>query len=249
MLQQTQAPRVVDAFGRWVGQFPDPPSCAQAGPAAVLRAWEGLGYNRRALNLHRAAVVITDEHGGRVPRERAALEALPGVGPYTARAVLAFAFDADVGVVDVNVARVLGRAVAGRRLAPREAQQLADRVVPSGRAWDYNQTMFDIGATYCRARDPRCGGCPLRRRCTWTLSGRTPPDPGDRGRRQSRFSGSDRQGRGRLVNALRRGPIPHAALATTAGWPDDEERVLLVAEGLVRDGLAVWSQSGGLQLP
>jgi len=121
MLQQTQARRVVGPFERWVAAFPDPPSCARAGPAAALRAWEGLGYNRRALNLHRAAVIITDSHDGRVPSELVDLEALPGVGSYTARAVLAFAFDAPVGAVDTNVARVLSRAVAGRRLAPKEA--------------------------------------------------------------------------------------------------------------------------------
>jgi A/G-specific adenine glycosylase len=249
MLQQTQASRVVGPFERWVDAFPDPPSCARAGPAAALRAWDGLGYNRRALNLHRAAVAITERHGGRVPSERAALEALPGVGPYTARAVMVFAFEAHVGVVDVNVARVLSRAVAGRRLGPQEAQALADRLVPSGRSWAYNQTLFDLGALHCRAGDPLCAGCPLRRDCAWRVAGHVSPDPGERPGRQSRFAGSDRQGRGRLVGALRRGPIEVSQLASVCGWSDDPARASRVAEGLIGEGLAAWRHDGLLGLP
>jgi A/G-specific adenine glycosylase len=249
MLQQTQAPRVVEPFGRWVGQFPDPSSCAQAGAAAALRAWDGLGYNRRALNLHRAAVAITESNSGRVPSERVSLERLPGVGPYTARAVMVFAFEADVGVVDINVARVLSRAVAGRSIGTKEAQELADGLVPTGDSWAYNQTMFDIGAMHCRTRDPKCTGCPLRSRCAWARDGWSQPDPADRGRGQSRFVGSDRQGRGRLVSALRERPLSHRELALSAGWPEDEERAMQVAEGLVRDGLAIWGPRRRLELP
>jgi A/G-specific adenine glycosylase len=249
MLQQTQAPRVVGPFERWVVAFPDPPSCARAGPAAALRAWEGLGYNRRALNLHRAAVVITDSHGGRVPSERAALEALPGVGPYTARAVLAFAYEADVGVVDTNVARVLSRAVAGRRLRTREAQELADRLVPPGRSWAYNQTLFDIGTMHCRATGPDCPGCPLRTGCVWAAGPANAPDPGGRAGRQSRFIGSDRQGRGRIVDALRRGPLGVTDLAAASGWVDDPGRARRVADGLVEEGLAAWLSGSVLGLP
>jgi A/G-specific adenine glycosylase len=249
MLQQTQARRVVGPFERWVAAFPDPPSCARAGPAAALRAWEGLGYNRRALNLHRAAVIITDSHDGRVPSELVDLEALPGVGSYTARAVLAFAFDAPVGAVDTNVARVLSRALAGRRLAPKEAQVLADRLVPSGHSWAYNQTLFDIGALHCRSSHPDCPGCPLLAVCAWAADGWPPPDPAARGQRQSRFVGSDRQGRGRLVDALRRGPLGASELAVASGWVDDPDRARSVANGLVRDGLAAWVSDDQLGLP
>ncbi|MGH9047369.1 MAG: A/G-specific adenine glycosylase [Acidimicrobiales bacterium] len=249
MLQQTQAPRVVAPYERWITQFPDPPSCARAGPAAALGAWAGLGYNRRALRLHRAAVAITECHGGRVPDRLAALEALPGVGPYTARAVMAFAFGADVGVVDTNVARVLSRAVAGRRLGPKEAQSLADRLVPARQSWAYNQTLFDIGATVCRSRRPDCPGCPLRGLCAWDGSGRCEPDPAELGRRQSRFEGSDRQGRGRLMDALRLGPLRPDELAGAAGWPEDPERAVRVATTLVADGLAAWGARAVLALP
>ena len=117
MLQQTQVDRVVPYYERFLAAFPTPAACAAAGPAAVVRLWSGLGYNRRALNLHRAAAAIVAEHGGVVPHDDAALRALPGVGPYTARAVRAFAFGDDVAAVDTNGVRVLARAVAGAPLA------------------------------------------------------------------------------------------------------------------------------------
>ena len=112
-LQQTQVSRVIDRWPVLLDRFPDPASCAAAPVAEVVRAWAGLGYNRRAVNLHRAAVEVVARHGGRLPRSLPELLALPGVGPYTARAVLAFAFEADVGVLDVNAVRVLSRVLGG----------------------------------------------------------------------------------------------------------------------------------------
>ena len=243
MLQQTQAPRVVVPFSRFLRAFPTPMACAEAGSAAVVRAWEGLGYNRRARSLHGAAMAIVERHGGRVPSDRASLEALPGIGPYTARAVLVFAFEQDAAVVDTNVARVLARSVAGRPLSARQAQDLADRLLPSGRSWAYNQSMLDLGAGHCTSRRPGCAGCPLRRRCVWARAGWPLPDPArstaGTARPQARFEGSDRQGRGRLIDTLRRGTVPSFDVARAAGWPEDPgraDRVLgdLIAEGLVR---------------
>jgi A/G-specific adenine glycosylase len=247
MLQQTQTSRVVPHYLEWIAQFPDPSACAAAGPAAALRAWAGLGYNGRALRLHRAAVAITERHGGEVPADRRALEALPGIGPYTARAVMAFAFEAPVAVVDTNVARVLSRAVVGHRLGAAETQRVADRLLPS-ESWAYNQTLFDIGATVCRARAPGCFECPLRRSCAWAATAWAPPDPAERSRRHSRFEGSDRQGRGRLMHALCEGPVLRARIAASTGWPDDPARSIAVAEALVADGLARW-QGDQLTLP
>jgi A/G-specific adenine glycosylase len=242
MLQQTQVVRVVPRYEAFLEQFPTPAACAAAPVAEVLRAWEGLGYNRRALNLHRAAVQITEEHGGRLPDALAALLALPGIGPYTARAVLTFAFERHHGVLDTNAARFLSRAVAGRRLAPREAQDLADELVPLGRGWEWNQAVLDLGATVCTKRSPSCGACPLATSCAWATAGWHEPDPADgsagTSARQSRFAGSDRQGRGRLVQALRTGPIEVVRLADAAGWPEDPDRAQRVAEGLVSEGLA-----------
>lgn len=251
MLQQTQAPRVVSPYQRFVARFPSPAACASAGAPAVVVAWEGLGYNRRALYLHRTAAALVERHTGEVPADLTALRALPGVGPYTARAVLAFAFEVDTGVVDTNVARLLARAVAGRPLRAAEAQTLADGLVPAGRAWAFNQALFDLGARHCSARRPDCHGCPLRRRCAWARGGWALPDPAVGSaattRGQSPFAGSDRQGRGRLVAALRRGPLSEGELASAAGWAGDAARARRAADSLAAEGFARW-RSGRLEL-
>ena len=247
MLQQTQASRVVPHYQAFLESFPSAEACAATSVAAVVRAWQGLGYNRRALSLHRAAAVVVDRHGGQVPADLGALLALPGVGQYTARAVLAFAFGHDVGVVDTNTARVLAR-TAGRGFGPSQAQHLADSLVPKGRGWAWNQAMLDLGASVCTARAPGCGGCPLLPHCGWRAGGFREPDPAGRpagaGARHAVFAGSDRQGRGRLVSALCQGPVPMAEVALVAGWPDDPDRARRAAAELVTDGLAV--EAGGL---
>ena len=245
MLQQTQAARVVPKWEAFLARWPDPASCAADPAAEVVKAWSGLGYNRRALYLHRCAQVLVERHGGVMPEDLDELRSLPGVGPYTARAVLAFAFGRDVGVVDTNAARVLARAVRGRRLSAGEAQRLADELVPAGQSWCWNQAMLDLGATVCTSR-PRCGPCPLRELCAWGGAG---PDPavGSAGvsGRQSRFDGSERQGRGRLLEALRSGPVTD--IATACGWPGDPDRAARVAAALVADGFAA-AIPGGLAL-
>lgn len=253
MLQQTQVSRVVPRFEAFLCQFPQPRACAGASAGSVVAAWAGLGYNRRAVSLHRGAQAITAIHGGRVPDTLPELLALPGVGPYTARAVLAFAFERPYGVLDTNTARVLARAVAGRCLGRGEAQRLADDIVPVDRAWAWNQALVDLGAACCGAR-PRCEQCPLAEgACRWANAGLPAPDPavGSAGvsGRQSRFDGSDRQGRGRLVDAIRRAPLAPDAVAAAAGWPDEPDRARRAAATLVRDGLARWDTRGRLRLP
>jgi A/G-specific adenine glycosylase len=253
MAQQTQVARVVPAYERFLAVFPSPASCAAAPLGAVIRAWHGLGYNRRAASLHRTAAALVAEHGGRVPGDLGALLRLPGVGPYTARAVLAFAFEVDVGVVDTNAGRVLSRAVAGRPVRAREAQELVDAMVPDGAGWEFGQALLDLGAEVCVAGAPRCAGCPLRRRCRWSARGRPLPDPaiGSAGvsTPQAVFDGSDRQGRGRLIDALRRGEVRAEAVAVAAGWPDDPARAGRVAAGLVDEGLVARDGAGTLSLP
>lgn len=249
MLQQTQAARVVAPYERLVDRFPTVATCATAEVGDVLRAWGGLGYNRRAVYLHRSARRMVELHGGAVPATLADLRSLPGVGDYTARAVLAFAFEREVGVVDTNVLRVLSRALIGHAVSIGEAQQLADALVPAGAVWAHNQAMLDLGARHCTAR-PSCEGCPLRRRCAWAQGGWTDPDPARApgARRPVRFAGSDRQGRGRLVEELRRRAVGRAELARVAGWPDDDSRASRIAESLVADGLARWGEGAALLL-
>jgi len=244
MAQQTQVARVAPRWIEFLQRWPTPSACAASPSSEVVAAWIGLGYNRRALNLWRAAGVVVERHGGALPDRLDELLELPGVGPYTARAILAFAFEADVGVVDTNIARVLAR-WSGRRLSRAEVQALADRSVPSGLGWSWNQALMDLGATLCTASAPSCADCPLADRCAWAL-GRAVGSPGDPAvgsagvaGRQSRFAGSDRQGRGRLVAALASGPLAFEAAAATMGWPGDGARAERVLAGLVRDGLVV----------
>ncbi len=241
MAQQTQVARVAERWRPFLDRFPTPAALADVPAAEVVRWWSGLGYNRRALALHRAARAVVHHHGGTLPRDLNALLALPGIGPYTARAVLAFAHEDDHGVVDTNTARVLAR-WSGRSLRAREAQAAADDAVPSRRAWAWNQAMLDLGATVCTRRAPRCSACELGEHCAWRRAGNPSPDPADGSAGvssgQPRFEGSDRQGRGRLVAALRLGPVPQRDLAQVMGWPDDAARARRVAARVVADGLA-----------
>ena len=252
MLQQTQVARVIDRFGPFLARFPDPAAMAAAPLADVLDEWAGLGYYRRARDLHRSATVIVERHAGRVPATLPELLALPGVGAYTARAVLAFALEQDHGVVDTNVARVLARAVTGAPMTAAAVQRLADGLVPPGAAWLHNQALLDLGATVCTARAPRCDVCPLASGCAWhRAEGADDPARTTAGtsRPQARFEGSDRQGRGRLLAALRgsdRG-LAREALDTVTGW-GDPARSRRVADDLVADGLAEWHGSA-LQAP
>ena len=177
MLQQTQAARVVPYYERFLARFPDPAACAAAPASSILRAWSGLGYNRRALALHRAAGVVAREGW---PDD---LSSLPGVGPYTAAAVASFAFGASVLAVDVNVRRVLSR--RGLEIAEPSPQ--------------LNQALMELGATVCTARAPRCDVCPLAEGCGG------PDATAPRGRARPRFEDTDRFVRGRVVAALAEG--------------------------------------------
>lgn len=167
MAQQTQAARAAEAWERFLVEYPTPEALAAASPADVLRAWRGLGYNRRALALRAAAISIVDDHGGRVPRDLEALDALPGVGPYTARAVAALAYGARVGAVDTNVRRVLSRALFGSGSDSPGAialQAAADDLVPAEGPGEWTHALMDVGATFCKPR-PRCEACPARTWC------------------------------------------------------------------------------------
>ena len=248
MLQQTQIDRVLPRWSVFLERFPDAATCAAGSAGEVVQEWSGLGFNRRAIMLHRCATVLVKEHQGVVPKELLALLALPGVGPYTARAVQAFAFEQDSAVVDTNVGRVLAR-FAGHSLKPRQAQDMADASVPVGAGWAWNQAVLDLGSMVCQARAPRCGQCPIAEACVWQGNREKngpDPAPGSAGvaGKQSRFEGSDRQGRGRLVAALGLGPVDRNHLAQVMGWVDDPERAHRVAATVVADGLAQETSSG-----
>jgi len=168
MLQQTQVARVEGFYHRFLARYPTLHDLAAAPPAQVRESWEGLGYYRRALNLHRLAVTVRDEHGGVLPADPERLRALPGVGRYTAGAVASFAYERRTPAVDTNVARVLRRAFHPRHAgSDRRLWETAERLLPrTGRAaWAFNQGIMELGALVCTARVARCGACPVRSAC------------------------------------------------------------------------------------
>lgn len=244
MAQQTQAARAGVAWTRFIALWPTPASLAAANLADVLRAWQGLGYNRRALNLWRTARQIVDVHGGEVPADVATLETLPGVGPYTARAVAAIAFGMPVGAVDTNVRRVLSRLLFGDAAGPPpvELQRVADAAVPRDRPESWTHALMDLGATICTPRRPACAGCPARQWCAYA---------GDTGRaavirRAGRSTGraprtafpeTSRWLRGRIIDTLRSAPNDAWVVIDGPIGSHDRRAVAVALRALARDGL------------
>lgn len=247
MLQQTQADRVVARWRSFLDRWPDVRSCSEAPLSDVLEEWSGLGYPRRARNLWSAARMIVADERRRdddwFPDDLEGLLLLPGVGPYTARAVLAFAFERDAAVVDTNVGRVLARR-SGVTLRPAQAQAAADAWVPDGAGWEWNQGLLDLGALRCRPVRPDCGRCPVAATCVWHLAGNPAPDPAERSagvsRPQARFEGSARQARGRLLRAVQDAPVDDSDLVVLLDWEQRSDAAAAahaVAESLLVDGL------------
>jgi A/G-specific adenine glycosylase len=202
MLQQTQVARVASAFPEFLRRFPTVRSLARAPRGEVIRAWSGLGYNRRAVALSRAARLILRAHGGKIPADLGALQRLPGVGPYTASAVASIAFGVPVPAVDTNLGRVVARARMGAEAhevrpsaVEKAAQAWLDRADPGG----WNQALMDLGREVCRPL-PRCAACPLSAACTYRATGRS---GGKANQRRPPFQGSMRKARGAIVRTLR----------------------------------------------
>jgi A/G-specific adenine glycosylase len=223
MLQQTQVARVIPAYRRFLRRFPTLGALSRAPLGAVLREWSGLGYNRRARDLHRIARLSS----AALPRGVAALDALPGVGRYTAGAVACFAHGDAVAFADTNIRRVLGRAVLGRTASDDEALALDGELMPAAQAATWHHALMDIGALFCVARAPRCAQCPLRPGCAF----RGGPEPARR--RQSAFGPSDRRVRGAILRGVLRGPMNVAALRASI----DDPRVPSLVETLASEGL------------
>jgi len=214
MLQQTQVERVVQLFEAFMQRWPSFASLAVASQADVLRAWRGLGYNSRAVRLHRLAKAVVAEHGGVLPQEEAMLRALPGIGPYTARAVRAFAFNAEALAVDTNVRRIVHRTHYGIEWPPRATAAQLDvaglALVPAGKGYAFNSALMDLGATLCTARAPKCLICPLQSICAAapldaaSLAKLAKEHAPKRGPQESlRFEATTRYVRGRLIERLR----------------------------------------------
>jgi A/G-specific adenine glycosylase len=252
MLQQTPVARVEPVWTEWMARWPVPSALAAAPRADVLRAWGKLGYPRRALRLHEAAAVIAERHGDAVPSDVDALEALPGVGAYTARAVAAFGYGRRCPVVDTNVRRVVARAVhgAGDAGPARVRADLADvdALLPAADADAavVSIGLMELGAVVCTARAPRCGICPVRHECAWVAAG-SPEYAGPR-RPVQAFAGTDRQVRGRLLDVLRGTDTPVERAALDAVWADAAQRDRCL-DSLLVDGLAEQLDDGRFALP
>jgi A/G-specific adenine glycosylase len=241
MLQQTPVVRVEPVWRAWMSRWPTPAALAAASTADVLRAWDRLGYPRRALRLAECARTIVERHGGEVPDDEAALRALPGVGEYTAAAVRAFAFGRRAVVVDTNVRRVLARAVTGAAL-PAPSYTVAERTLAEAVAPPDDPT-----ASRWAAARARCDACPVRDLCTWRGAGHPPDQHADRRRAQA-WHGTERQVRGRVMAVLRGATRPvHRDLLADVGKDGDQvERCLA---GLIEDGLVEQDADGRYTLP
>ncbi|WP_298404655.1 A/G-specific adenine glycosylase [uncultured Chloroflexus sp.] len=271
MLQQTQVDRVIPKYQAFLATFPTIEALAAAPTADVIRLWAGLGYNRRAVNLQRAAQVIVAQHGGKVPDSVAALRTLPGIGPYTAGAIACFAFERDVAFLDTNIRRVVRRLCVGPDHLAAVADSVllahAEALIPPGQGWAWNQAIMELGALVCTAVSPTCWRCPLRQYCrayaaavaadtalaemmtTPALKRVAEPRPAEP------FVGSRRWYRGRIIAALRALPAGTALPLFELGRQvrpdfaaDHEQWLLQLVHDLARDGLLVITEQG-VRLP
>ena len=248
MLQQTPVSRVIPRLEEWLARWPTPADLAAVPPSEAVRAWSRLGYPRRALWLHAAAVQITQRHGGVVPSDLHDLLALTGIGDYTARAVAAFAYGHRHPVVDTNTRRVIARAVAGagEPSPPSRGRDLEAMGVllpqSAHEAALFNAAIMELGAVVCTSRSPHCSLCPIRNDCAWRAAG-YPAFTGIRKTVQKKFEGSDRQVRGLIMAELRstHRSVTDAEIATL--WPDANQ-LRRARASLVSDGLAVPAPEG-----
>lgn len=265
MLQQTPVVRVQPVWEQWLERWPTPADFASAPAADVLRAWGRLGYPRRALRLHAAAMQIVEKHDGAVPDTIPELLALPGIGTYTAAAVGAFAFGRRTTVVDTNIRRVHARLVIGQALpAPAlnaAEMALADDLLPKDQDESvlWNAAVMELGALICTARSPKCGDCPVFEQCAWIAAGQPEPTYIPKGQP---WAGTDRQVRGAVMAVLRTASSPvHADLLWNSEAAKDHLEVApelaklhklnthapqlqRALAGLVADGLAQHSDAG-----
>jgi A/G-specific adenine glycosylase len=252
MLQQTQVDRVIPYYTRFLERFPTAQSLAAAPTSDVIRIWSGLGYNRRAVNLQRAARTVVDERGGVFPEDPADLKMLPGIGAYTAGAIAAFAYERDVAFLDTNMRRVISRVIFGNESArDSEAIESATALLPPGHGWIWNQALIEFGALQCTARRPACIVCPLRDECaaypTMQLALQLKSSRSSRAKTEP-FESTTRYYRGRIVEALRALPedepegIPLSELGLRVRADFTSENLPWLRElvdGLQRDGLAL----------
>ena len=240
MSQQTPVARVLPQWEKWMERWPTPAALASASPAEVIVAWDRLGYPRRALRLRECAAAVVENFGGELPRTRDELLSLPGIGPYTADAIIAFAYRERSIVLDTNIRRVIAR-LNGDELPPSHLRKdeiaRADALVPEDgeEAAQWNAAIMELGALICTARNPRCEVCPLSGRCAWLARGKPSNAPP---RRTQKFTGTHREARGKIMAVLRASgtPTPREELEQRSGLAPARFSAALTS--LVDDGLA-----------
>lgn len=252
MLQQTPVSRVIPRLERWLERWPTPAALAQDSAGEAVRAWDNLGYPRRALWLHQCAVAIVERHNGIVPSDVEELLALPGVGPYTARAVAVFAFGGHEPVVDTNVRRVIARHNVGNadQGPPATTRDLEDmRAIMPGPDLSpaFNAGIMELGALVCTSRNPQCDICPIANTCAWRNAG-YPAHEGPKKVTQKKYEGSDRQARGAILKVLRTAHGTVGAMEIAQCWSDQAQLGRAIA-GLLTDGLIDVSADEMYSLP
>jgi A/G-specific adenine glycosylase len=254
MLQQTPVKRVLPAWTQWLERWPSPKDLANASPADAIRMWANLGYPRRAMRLHQSAQIIAQHHNNQVPNNFETLITLPGVGDYTANAILAFAFGQPTVVLDINVRRVIARAWQGQAHPSTSssaverafAQSLIDQELTKKSAPRWAAASMELGALICTATTPQCSICPLEGTCQWNKLGK--PDNTAKPKTQAKYLGSDRAERGRILKILRTTEAPQTLGALTKNTPDPDQCNRALAS-LVAEGLVVNSGRGKFSLP
>ncbi|MBU6214066.1 MAG: A/G-specific adenine glycosylase [Actinomycetales bacterium] len=252
MAQQTPVARVAPQWLAWMRRWPTPAALAAATSAEVIAQWDRLGYPRRALRLRECAQVLCQEHGGEVPDDHGTLLTLPGIGDYTAAAVLAFAFGRRALVMDTNVRRVHARVFAGlanhRPHVTATERSSLDAVLPADepRAAQWSQAVMELGAVTCRPQ-PSCADCPLQQRCAWHVAGK--PEAPTPARRPQAFAGTDRQVRGKVMALLRAAHGDSVEMSAIEQVWHDREQLLRALDSLLADGLAEKAGGGQFHLP
>lgn len=239
MSQQTPMSRVIGPWHEWMNRWPTPDDLAEEDSGEAVAAWGRLGYPRRALRLHSCAVTIATERDGVVPNSYDELVALPGIGDYTASAVVSFAFGGRATVLDTNVRRLIARAESGIANCPtsvtRAERIVADALVPDedARAAKWAVASMELGALVCTARSPQCEVCPIRDGCRWVIDGRPDNAPARRGQP---WKGTDRQCRGVIMDVVRNSPRGVKVQMALSAWPEPDQASRCL-ESLLDDGL------------
>jgi len=254
MLQQTPVKRVLPAWTQWLERWPSPRDLADSSPADAIRMWANLGYPRRATRLHQSAQIIAQNHNNQVPNNFETLITLPGVGDYTANAILAFAFGQPTVVLDINVRRVIARAWQGQAhpttspsaIERSFAQSLIARELNAKATPIWAAASMELGALVCTATTPQCSICPLEATCQWNKLGK--PDNTAKPNTQAKYLGSDRAERGRILKILRLDHAPQSVHVIRQG-ASDREQCDRALQSLITEGLVVTSGRGKVSLP